>query len=217
MYYFKEKEDIIEKYLVSFSKETVEKLKIEIIDKCSEIEHHEYEGAKGPNEFDYLRIRNYEERYVRTQESRDSLQYPDIRIYHYSYDEYKFPYLVSLIDELLKGNISIIDKILNSESEIENKSINERIKIASDELDNIDNLDIVKKRTKLDELQQLITLQRINKNQKSVKPYYLKLRSLITLKLIDTIKKEEIKRVDDFFGNQRILGEEPKKLQKFKR
>ena len=90
MYYFIDKKETIEKYLVSFSKDEIEKLKIEIINNCSEIEHHEYEGTHDPNEFDYLRIKNYKERFVRVEESRDSLQWPDQRVYHYSYDDINF-------------------------------------------------------------------------------------------------------------------------------
>lgn len=201
MYYFIDKKETIEKYLVSFSKEELEKLKIEVINNCSEIEHHEYEGTHGPNEFDYLRIRNYKERFVRIQESRDSLQWPDKRVYHYSYDEYKFPELVSVIDELLNGNVLVLDTIFNTNPESKGKTIDEKIRKASEELDAIDNLKITKKREKLDELQKLIELKKLNKKQKSVVPYYARLRELITLDLVDTITKEEIERVNQFFGN----------------
>ena len=190
MYYFIDKKETIEKYSVSFSKEELEKLKIEIINNCSEIEHHEYEGTHGPNEFDYLRIRNYKERFVRVEESRDSLQWPDQRVYHYSYDEYKFPELVSVIDELLNGNVLVLDTIFNTNPESKGETIDEKIRKASEELDAIDNLKIAKKREKLDELQKLIELKKLNETQKSVVPYYARLRELITLDLVDTITKK---------------------------
>lgn len=217
MYYFIDKKETIEKYLVSFSKEELEKLKIEIINNCSEIEHHEYEGAHGPNEFDYLRIRNYKERFVRVEESRDSLQWPDQRVYHYSYDEYKFPELVSVIDELLNGNVLALDTIFNTNPEAKNETIDERIRQASEELDAIDNLKIAKKREKLDELQKLIELKKLNKKQKSILPYYSKLRELITLDLVDTITKEEIERVNQFFGNSTNVKKQSQKIQTLKK
>ena len=217
MYYFIDKKETIEKYSVSFSKEELEKLKIEVINNCSEIEHHEYEGTHGPNEFDYLRIRNYKERFVRIQESRDSLQWPDQRVYHYSYDEYKFPELVSVIDELLNGNVLVLDTIFNTNSEAKNETIDERIRKASEELDAIDNLKITKKREKLDELQKLIELKKLNKKQKSVVPYYAKLRELITLDLVDTITKEEIERVNQFFGNSTNVKKQLQKIQTLKK
>lgn len=217
MYYFVDKKETIEKYLVSFSKEELEKLKIEIINNCSEIEHHEYEGTHGPNEFDYLRIRNYKERFARVDESRDSLQWLDQRVYHYSYDEYKFPELVSVIDELLNGNVLVLDTIFNTNPESKGKTIDEKIRKASEELDAIDNLKITKKREKLDELQKLIELKKLNKKQKSVVPYYVKLRELITLDLVDTITKEEIERVNQFFGNSTNVKKQLQKIQILKK
>lgn len=217
MYYFIDKKETIEKYSVSFSKEELEKLKIEVINNCSEIEHHEYEGTHGPNEFDYLRIRNYKERFVRVDESRDSLQWPDQRVYHYSYDEYKFPELVSVIDELLNGNVLVLDTIFNTNPESKGKTIDEKIRKASEELDAIDNLKITKKREKLDELQKLIELKKLNKKQKSVVPYYARLRELITLDLVDTITKEEIERVNQFFGNPTNVKKQSQKIQTLKK
>ena len=217
MYYFIDKKETIEKYSVSFSKEELEKLKMEVINNCSEIEHHEYEGTHGPNRFDYLRIRNYKERFVRIQESRDSLQWPDQRVYHYSYDEYKFPELVSAIDELLNGNVLVLDTIFNTNPESKIETIDERIRKASAELDAIDNLKITKKREKLDELQKLIELKKLNEKQKSVVPYYARLRELITLDLVDTITKEEIERVNQFFGNTADVKKQSQKIQTLKK
>ena len=217
MYHFIDKKETIEKYSVSFSKEELEKLKIEIINNCSEIEHHEYDGTHGPNEFDYLRIRNYKERFVRVEESRDSLQWPDQRVYHYSYDEYKFPELVSVIDELLNGNVLVLDTIFNTNPESKCETIDEKIRKASEELDAIDNLKIAKKREKLDELQKLIELKKLNKKQKSVVPYYARLRELITLDLVDTITKEEIERVNQFFGNPINVKKQSQKIQRLKK
>ena len=212
MYYFNYKNDIVEKYLVSFDKEEIEKLKIEIINNCSEIEHHEYEGTHGPKRIN-LNIRNYKEKFIGIQESRDSLQWPDQNIYHYSYDEYKFPKLVAIIDELLNGKNESLDKIFNYNPECNKQTINERIRIISNELDAIDNLDIDKKRKKLDELQKFIELKKLNIDQKSTYDYYIRLKDLINLKLIDTISIEEIKRIKIFFEDSSIK-EESKILKK---
>lgn len=217
MYYFIDKKETIEKYSVSFSKEELEKLKIEVINNCSEIEHHEYEGTHGPYKFDYLRIRNYKERFVRIQESRDSLQWPDQRVYHYSYDEYKFPELVSAIDELLNGNVLVLDTIFNTNPESKIETIEERIRKAFAELDAIDNLKITKKREKFDEIEKLIELKKLNEKQKSVVPYYARLRELITLDLVDTITKEEIERVNQFFGNSTNVKKQSQKIQTLKK
>ena len=199
MYYFINKKDIVEKYYVTYNKEEIEKIKIEIINNCSEIEHHEYDSSHAPNRYDFLKIRNFKEKFVGIQESRDTLQYPDKKIYHYSYDEYKYPDLVYYIDELLKGNVSVLVKIFHYTNN--QLSIEERLEKASLELDSIDNFEIDKKRAKLDEIQKLIELKELNKNQKNVDEYVEKLKNLITLELVDTISKKEIDRVNSFFEN----------------
>lgn len=212
MYYFVENKDIVEKYLVSFDRQEIEKLKIKIINNCSKIVHHEYDGTHGPNQFDYLKIRNYKERFIRIQESRDTLQYPDQKIYHYSYDEYKFPVLVSYINELLiKENVLILDKIFNENDEIKTETYDDKIKKASDELDAVNNLDIDKKRAKLDELQELLKLKKLNEKQESIDLYVDELKRLITFDLVDTISKIEIDRVNNFFENKADLKKQTNK------
>jgi len=205
MYYFKVKENVVEKYLVNFSKEEIEELRALIINRCSEIVHREYTGCKGPNQFDYLRIRNYKQKYVGLKEARDYYS-PDREMYQFSYDEYQYPYLVDVIDRLLKGSENAIATILEDSFESKEKSIPERIKKASEELDAIDNLDINKKRAKLDELQELLKLQKLNENQEPIGPYHEKLKDLISLELVDKITTEEIERVENFFEKGKILS-----------
>ena len=213
MYYFLEQKYTIEKYFVSFSKEELEKLKIEIINKCSEIEHYEYDGTEGPNKFDYLQIRNYHEKFIRIRESRDNLQWPDQKLYHYSYDKYNYPTLVTAIDNLLNGNVQALDVIYNQNSEITIKTIDERITETSGELTAIDNLNITEKKEKLNNLQRLVELKELNKNQKSVIPYYDKVRELITLEYVDSITKEVLEKVNQFFENRVDLNKQLKKTK----
>ena len=218
MFYYLKNRDNIEKYFVNFDNEELENLKIEIINNCSEIIHHEYDGIDAPAQFDYLRIRNYKEKFVGIKESRDSLQIPDYYVYHFSYDEYVFPDLVYLIDELLKGDNNSIDKILNYGKKLNGKSISDtisdRIDETSRQLDNIDNLDIVRKKSKLEELNSLIKLKEINEKQASIESYYIKLKNLITFNLIDKISIKDIERVNNFFENKTNLEEKIKKLKK---
>ena len=202
MYYFLEQKYTIEKYFVSFSKEELEKLKIEIINKCSEIEHYEYDGTEGPNKFDYLQIRNYHEKFIRIQ-----------KLYHYSYNKYNYPTLVTAIDNLLNGNVQALDVIYNQNPEITIKTIDERITETSGELTAIDNLNITEKKEKLNNLQRLVELKELNKNQKSVIPYYDKVRELITLEYVDSITKEELEKVNQFFENRVDLNKQLKKTK----
>lgn len=214
MYYFIEKENVVEKYSVSFDKEELEKLKIQIINNCSEIEHFDYEACEktygGPNKFDYLRFRNYKEVFVGISESRDTLQMPDRKIYHYTYDKYKFPKIVNEIDKLLNGDVSALDNIYYNETK--GLTVDEKIMIISNELDEINNLEVDKKINKINELKRLLELKELNKNQQPIEPYYEKVKKLITMTLVDTISKEEIEKVHNFFEDD--FNKENKKTLK---
>ena len=93
------------------------------------------------------------------------------------------------------------------------KTIDERISETSGELTAIDNLNITEKKEKLNNLQRLIELKELNKNQKSVIPYYDKVRELITLEYVDSITKEELEKVNQFFENRVDLNKQLKKTK----
>ena len=93
------------------------------------------------------------------------------------------------------------------------KTIDERITETSGELNAIDNLNITEKKEKLNNLQRLVELKELNKNQKSVIPYYDKVRELITLEYVDSITKEELEKVNQFFENRVDLNKQLKKTK----
>jgi len=208
MYFYADKEDRIEKYLVTFDEGLLIELRKEIIDNCSLIEHCEYDAAYGPfsmfgkdstKDNEYC-IKNYSENFLYVRESRDSLQYPDEDIYHFSYDKYIFPKIVFYIDEILKGNFQVLKKA--PESFEASKYFKDKIEEVSKELDAIDNLDVDKKQKKLEELKKLVKKAKLNENQKSTNKYLERLNNLISLKSVDTISIEEIARVDSFYEKE---------------
>ncbi len=193
MIYFRKNDEVIEKYQVSFDKEEIEKLKKKIINNCSFIKHEEYESDYSPRFTDEI-IRNFT--YTPTgkvkeyfEETRD--------IYRYSYDEYKPPYLVELINQLLNGNSKAIDKILNYD--ISTKStIDDRIDLANQEFNKIAPEDIIKKKEKLKELEDLLKTKKLNKNQQSIDIYYNQLIGLIKFDLVDSLSISELGRIESF-------------------
>lgn len=209
MYYYVENNDKIEKYEIEFDKEKLKKLKIEIINKCSEITHKEYNNTIEPNYFDYLKIRNYQSKQIGTVEGRDYA--PDKTLYHISYDEYIFPYLVTLIDRLLKNDIEALNEIFNPSIEKEKISFTQRIENLSKEIDEINNFDTNKKITKLQELQKLIETQKLNSSQLPVSLYYTKVQELITFKYINSMKITEIEKTESFLG---VIPSKPKIFHK---
>ena len=193
MFYFRKNDEVIEKYQVSFDKDELEKLKKEIIDNCSYIKHEEYESDYSPRFTDEI-IRNF----TYTPTGKEKEYFEETRdIYLYSYDEIKPPYLVKLIDQLLNGNSSAIDGILNYD--ISTKStIDDRIDLINQEFNKIAPEDIIKKKEKLKELEDLLKAKELNKNQQSIDIYYNQLIGLIKFDLVDSLSISELGRIESF-------------------
>ena len=200
-------DDRINKYELTFDRNQLEDLRIEIIDNCSEITHYEKDSIILPLKESYLKIRKLKYNPIRLTESNDFYATGD-PLYHLSYDEYKFPKIVYLIDKILKGDEDIE---LNYE---EDKTIDDQIKELEERYNKVSNNDISNKKYLLNELNQLFEKKKLNKNQKSCEEYYLKLQEVIHLKLIDSIKIDEISNALEFFENssnktmKRILHKE---------
>ena len=193
MNYFKKNGEVIEKYQVDFDKEEIEKLKKEIINNCSFIKHEEYESDYSPRFTDEI-IRNF----TSTPTGKEKEYFEETRdIYRYSYDEYKPPYLVKLINQLLNGDLKAIDGILNYD--ISSKSsIDDRINIANQEFTEIDPENISKRKAKLEELEELLKAKELNKDQQSIDVYYNQLVGLIKFDLIDSLPTSELHRIESF-------------------
>ena len=99
MYYFKYKDDVIEKYIVSFDINKVKKIRNNIINNCKVVIHKESDGIKEPTSNEYIKIRNL----TKMEIGKD--------IYHFSYDEVIYPLLVNTINMLLREDTVAIDNI----------------------------------------------------------------------------------------------------------
>ena len=211
MYYFEVLEDKVNKYEVSFDRDIMEELRIEIINNCSEIVHHNYieNYDHRLDETDYLRIRRYSRIYVGIDEKSNS------SMYRYIYDEYKFPKLVFLIDKLLNGDTSVIGEIFSPSLDKDNNlSYTDRIGILIKEIGSINN-EHDKKKTKVRELMRLISLAKINKGKRSDREYYSRVRELIQINLVDSISLNEVYRLNNFFkDNDKVLNRVLKKDNK---
>lgn len=212
MYYYVKNNDKIEKYEVQFDNEKLQKLRIEIINNCSEITLKEYDGIREPNYFDYLKIRNYKSTKIGIAEGKGYA--PDRTLYHIKYNEYTFPYLVTLIDRLLEGDIEALNEIFNQVIEKETLPIELRIQTLSNEIDKISNLDTKKKIKELEKLHKLIETQKLNSNQLPVTIYYPKVQQLINLIYINSMKIEDIERLESFFESN---AQKPKIYQKIQK
>lgn len=193
MFYFRKNNEVIEKYQVSFDKEEIEKLKKKIINNCSFIKHEEYESDYSPRFTDEI-IRNF----TYTPTGKEKEYFEETRdIYRYSYDEYKPPYLVELINQLSNDNSKAIDKIFNYDISIKS-TIDDRINLAYQEFNRIDPENITKKKEKLKELEDLLKAKELNKNQQSIDAYYNQLIGLIKFDLVDSLSISELGRIESF-------------------
>ena len=109
MYYFKVKEDVIEKYQVIYDREKLTALNDRIIDECGELKHREHETEDLMSAAVSKHVKNYKSTRIMNKEY-DTETRP---VYHISYDEYVPPTLSRLIDRLLDGDASIVGEILN--------------------------------------------------------------------------------------------------------
>lgn len=160
-------------------REELSKIRKEIIERCSEIIHHDYEDIKGPNIKDSLKIRNYIHFPVSGNNKLEG------KVFRFVYEEYRFPYLVSLIDRLLRNDWRVIEELENIDFSKEVSLFEDKIECISKELDAIPNRNIRDKRLKLNELEYLIIQSEYNRRQVSVIPYYQM--------VLDLLKKHRIK------------------------
>ncbi len=192
MVYLKRNNDVVEKYKVDFDKERIEKLKNEIVNKCSFIEHKEYESDSYIS-IDVNTVKNFMCNLIGKKE-----YFEEVRdVYFYQYDEYNPPYLVELINRLLKDDSSAIEEILNYDISHE-LSIDDKIALVNKEFIKIDSKDITKRKEKLKEIERLLKVQELNKDQQNIEFYYDQLIGLINFDLIDSISISKISRVESF-------------------
>jgi len=184
--YYKETDDYIDKYGVGVDTEALSSLAIDIRDNCSYIEHKVVKGSKKCKP-DILKCKTYSE--VKIGEAQDG------SLYRYTYDEIIYPRYLNNIIELLNGNVDVVEEIFNP---VEDISIDERIKLLSNEIDNIDNTNVDLKVKKLEELKNLIEISK--QKVKKVSDYYKEVQSLVVPPfLLGRMPKKEIIEVQNFF------------------
>ena len=207
MYYFKTKEDGVYKYEISFDKDIVSSLLEEVKSKCSTIKRFDYEDVNLPwlseriyrqNQSAESDIRFFSKKLVGYREYNDFYSQPE-DVYHYSYYEYTYSPLVSIIKELLNENSMVIDKIFNPEN-VHRFNFDNEIEIMKKNIDKLSYENIKEKVAKLKELENLLTFANLNSKQKDEDEYYVKLQELIKFELVSILPNEIKEKYETFYS-----------------
>lgn len=197
-WYLKNEEEII-KYECRFDEEELKKLKLKVQCACSIFRPEEFVGTRLPEYLD----KSWEIRDVISVPTGDYLDgdgdFGNWGYEHlYSYNRAHPPYLVHIINSLLKDDYSkIVDVYLK-------RGINDNILQAEVdacvlELKAIKEQNIDEKIKKLDELKQLMKTVAINSSKESVIPYYDNLINMFQLKRLGNVSVEEFNKMIKFF------------------
>jgi len=212
MFYFVKIGKYVKKYKVNFEKKELQRLRLEIINNCSEVIHRVHNSVDSQEYYDCLRFRKFRRDKIGTVEVNGE----EKNVFHFSYDEYIFPYLVSIIDQILLGNSEAITKIVDPDFSKEPPTVFERKKIILSKLekfnkdiskaDSIENfIEREKNISKLHlDLQVIIANDKLNRSQKSVLGYYSKVLEILNFKLVDTLDLNDKSRIKEFFDIKEI-------------
>lgn len=208
MYYYKKKGKDIIKYEVIIDTEKLNKIRFQVINNCSHIEHitNSVTDRMRPDEFDYEHIRNYNEKYIGRIEYNDFYSSPE-DAYEVEYDYYNHPQLVKYIDNLLNGDTSAIEqiqKVKDVEIDKEQKLLAEQQKIIS----KLNSMNEKNKETQIyllnenqEKLLEYYKEKELNKNQVPSSRYKSKVLSCIELKQVEIMPYKTVLEVTKFFIN----------------
>ena len=207
MYYYKKKGKDIIKYEVKIDIEKLNKIRFQIINNCSHIQHIKTRVTDSckPKEWDYEHIRNYHEKYEGRIEYNDFYSMPEDQ-YLVEYDYYTHPPLIQLIDNLLNGDTSSIEQI----EKMKDENIDKEKEILDEQQNIINKLNTMKEKNKQDQIYLLNQSQEklleyykekeLNRNQVPCIRYKRQVLSCIELKEIEIIPYKTVLEVMRFLA-----------------
>lgn len=199
---------------ITFDKEKLEKLRLKLLNTCSEIVFHKYKTINPYSIVENEIIRDFKCKEIGIRYGKG--YYPDLPEYQVEYYEYRTPIEVLLLKEIIAGDnnslVYLLDRLnnvnediikisnpkveelnkLNKEIEVELKNSNISLEETANQLLNIN------KKKKL--LEEQITL---NKNQKPIELYYKEIKSLFIYIPTDMLLLEDLNKVLTFFSYEK--------------
>lgn len=225
MYFYNVEGTMIVKYEVQLDYRKLKELKKQIIDNCSLIEHKKEESTTAIIYFNSGYIKNYKSEKTNKKDFKTKRN-----IYSVSYDVYEPPYLVYLINELLKENTSVITEILNYEEifDVEESKIKNKYDELLKKIYNPDYVKIYKNpvpeqedKSRIDSLRELEKLltdyqkeKEENNKKTNIEKYRMDVLNCIFLKEIQKLPIEYLSFVQNFFSEstEKTLDKTLKKI-----
>lgn len=203
---YKYENDVLEEYEVKINFELLKKVRLQIIENCSFIKQRTINSYSGWFIKDES-IRNVElVKEVGRQEFNDG---PDEIIYEYKYDQYYFPNIINVIDEVLKGNEKKISCLfetndLNSNIDLyrDIDSLENVINLLNEYIINNDKMKLLQAKSELNSYEHL----NIISPKRSIKDYYQELERCFVFNKKSTQSNEQIKTMKELYGeNWKII------------
>lgn len=186
MIYYTKNKDKIEKYQIDIDKNKLANLEEEIIENACDVEHKIAECT----EHTFYGLTNTKITRNAKRVKKIDKTINDEPIYRYEYDELSSP-LLDLTYLLYHENPKAIDTIFNCDKNIED--VGKQI----EKLDKL--LDEIEQGPKFDKL--LDSMKKLIQTEKKLKRdivYINKMKDLLTIKLLDTMDKKEVKKAATF-------------------
>lgn len=196
MYVYEKQDDKVKKYDVFYDREKLEDLKDRIINNCSYVKHIKTETI---NPYSIKGTLDYEIRNLTYKENPPIDRFDHFEDnYDVEYDKVTYPKLVGIIYSFLRNEVSAIDDLSKYTVEDLTSFLASKIESLDDEINNISNKEIAKKRAKLEELEGLINDAKLNENKQSTEEYFEELKQLITAQYIDEIDETILNHASSF-------------------
>lgn len=203
----------IQKYEVSYDYCKIKALREKLINDCSNIIKREITSTMCPhcdeNNKEYRKIINHG--VVRVQEYNDG---PDKDVCRYTFDEYCYPDIISLIDRFLNNDASVISEIYEYKTKFDRSYLDEEI---TKQLKKIEGIALEKVDEKIkgyQELKELINYKTLTKREVKEEMYYEELLKIIKMKELDTYLYSDYLKYQQFFEDNHEVNDYNRILKK---
>ncbi len=198
MFFYKNEELQITKYLVSASDVELQNLRKLVIKDCSVITEKCVERSEPPKTTDPDKI--FDVRRGDFVRIHDEQQGPTREVYKYYYKERKYSRMVEWIDALLSGNVTILECIYAGKPEEQKSGLRAELASLYEKCGAISDTDFDKKIAALNEIKTVARAVEMNEGVKPEFYYYDTLLSTLHPIPSAVISKEDFSRTLEFLG-----------------